>query len=144
MRFLATGAYVGFLPLAPGTWGSLLGLGLFVPLAALPLPFYGLVVAALLAVGVWCAGEAERLLGRKDASPIVIDEVVGMLAALSALPPSAVSLAAAFVLFRLFDILKPLPWLERLQGGWGVMLDDLCAAGLAQLGTRVLLWLVGG
>jgi phosphatidylglycerophosphatase A len=93
----------------------------------------------LLAVGIWTAGEAEKVLGHKDASPIVIDEIVGMLVTYFMVPVAVWPVVVGFVLFRLFDILKPMPQLERLSGGWGIMLDDLLAGFLAQGGVRLLL-----
>ena len=139
---MATGGYVGYLPIAPGTWGSLIGLLLFLLLALLPLLLYGIVLACFTAVGIWVAGEAEQLLGRKDASPIVIDEIAGMLLTYFALPVAWLPMLVGFICFRLFDIFKPLPQLERLPGGWGVMLDDLCAGVLANGCVRLVILLV--
>lgn len=90
-------------------------------------------------IGIWAATEAEQLLDEKDASCIVIDEIAGILVASIALPVAWLPLIVAFALFRLFDIIKPLPQLEAFPGGWGVMLDDLFAGLLAQLGVRLLL-----
>jgi phosphatidylglycerophosphatase A len=142
IRFIATGGGIGYCPLAPGTWGSFLGCGLFLLLGLLPPTVYGISLVLLLVVGLWAAGEAEQLLGCKDASPIVIDEIVGMLVTYFMLPIAVWPVVVGFGLFRLFDILKPLPQLERLSGGWGVMLDDLLAGCLAQGGVRLLLWFV--
>jgi phosphatidylglycerophosphatase A len=100
---------------------------------------YGLGLVSLTAAGIWAAGAAETLFGRKDASVIVIDEIVGILVTYFALPMAGLPVLVGFGLFRLFDIFKPLPQLERLPGGWGVMLDDLLAGLLAQAGVRVLL-----
>ena len=96
-------------------------------------------LAGCTVVGVWAAGEAERLFGLKDAAPIVIDEIVGMLLTYYAVPVALIPLLLGFVCFRFFDILKPLPQLEQLPGGWGIMLDDLCAGLLAQGCLRLLL-----
>ena len=142
VSFVATGGYIGYLPLAPGTWASVLGVGMFLLLASLPLLVYGAVLASLIGLGTWTAGEAERLLGKKDASPIVIDEIAGMLVTYFALPVALLPILLGFVLFRLFDVLKPLPQLEQLPGGWGVMLDDLCAGFLAQCCVRLALLIV--
>ncbi len=142
-QFIATGAYIGYLPWAPGTWGSLLGFLISLLLASLSLPIYGMALGSCIVLGVWSAGKAERLLGQKDAAPIVIDEIAGMLLTYTAIPMTLFPLMAGFVLFRLFDILKPLPQLERLPGGWGIVLDDLVAGGLAHLGIRFLLRLLG-
>jgi phosphatidylglycerophosphatase A len=139
---LATGGGVGYLPFAPGTFGSLLGLVLYVGLAALPFTAYGAVVAVLGLIGVWASTEAEQLLGQKDASIIVIDEVVGILLALwSVSLDRYIPVVLGFGLFRLFDIIKPWPALERLPQGWGVMMDDVFAGAMAQGVLRVLSWL---
>jgi phosphatidylglycerophosphatase A len=139
VRFVATGGYIGYMPIAPGTCGSVLGLGIFLLLALFSLSVYGMALVSLLAVGIWTAGEAEKLLGRKDASPIVIDEIVGMLVTCCAIPAAVLPVLVGFLAFRLFDIYKPVPQLERLPGGWGVMLDDLLAGLLAQGCVRLLL-----
>lgn len=130
------------MPVAPGTFGSLLGLVLYVALAALPLMVYGTIVAALGLIGVWASTEAEQLLGQRDASVIVIDEVVGILLALGSLSlDHHLPVILGFSLFRLFDIVKPWPALERLPQGWGVMMDDVFAGILAQGVLRALIWL---
>ena len=140
--FLATGAGAGYGPIAPGTWGSAVGVALALPLGAAGPATYAAVLAALLAAGIWAAGEAERAFGRKDDGRIVIDEVVGQLLTLSPLlrdPDSFRSplwLVTGFVAFRVFDVWKPGParWAERrFAGGVGVMLDDVVAGGFAAL-----------
>ena len=139
---LATGGGVGYMPFAPGTFGSLLGFVLYVGLAALSFTAYGAVVAVLGLMGVWASTEAEQLLGQKDASVIVIDEVVGILLALwSVSLDRYIPVVLGFGLFRLFDIIKPWPALERLPQGWGVMMDDVFAGVMAQGVLRVLIWL---
>jgi len=141
-RLLATAGGVGYAPIAPGTFGSALGVVCFVPLSSLPPLLFGLTTAALLALGIWAAERAERLFGAKDDGRIVIDEVVGQLLALCPLLFFAdlasaqwlALLGAGFLLFRLFDIWKPGPvaWAERrFAGGAGVMLDDVAAGALA-------------
>jgi len=143
VNFVATGGYIGYIPLAPGTWGSVLGVGVFLLLASLPLPVYGVILISVMVLGTWAAGEAERLLGNKDPAPIVIDEIAGMLLTYCAIPVALLPLVIGFLGFRLFDIWKPLPQLERLPGGWGIMLDDLFAGCLAQACLRLLLFLWG-
>ncbi len=142
MRWLATGGYSGYAPVAPGTCGSLVGLGLFLLLASLPALVYGVVLVGVIGIGIWTAGEAERLCGRKDAAVIVIDEIAGILVTYYAVPVAFWPLAIGFGCFRLFDIYKPWPQLECLPGGWGVMLDDLWAGILANGCIRVFLWSV--
>ena len=129
----------------PGTFGSLAGLGI-----ALLLPGdhwhlgIGIGVVAASALTVALGPAAARAAGRSDPPQVVMDEVAGMMLALAPVPaPSAVEAACAFLLFRAFDILKPPPGraLERLPGGWGILLDDLAAGvwaaillvGLAQV-----------
>jgi phosphatidylglycerophosphatase A len=149
-RSLATGGGVGLSPKAPGTLGSLEGVALFLlfaffrPDAGSPSgPFLQLAIINLIlfAAGVWAASSVCRLSGSGDPQTVVIDEISGQLIGLTPLA-SAVSIsgvAAGFVLFRLFDILKPWPIkrLERLHGGLGVMADD----ALAGLFTAALLWI---
>lgn len=129
--------------MASGTCGSVVGLLVFLCLAWLPVSLYMLVLVACTALGIWIAGEAEQLLGDKDAAPIVIDEIVGMLMTYCAVPVAVLPLVVGFLSFRFFDICKPLPQLERLPGGWGIMGDDLLAGLLAQVCVRLFLILVG-
>ncbi len=146
---LATAGGVGYAPIAPGTFGSALGVGLFVALSGLHPLLFALTAAALLALGTWAADGAERFFARKDDRRIVIDEVVGQLIALAPLlgfagrggARSLALLGAGFLLFRLFDIWKPGPvaWAERrFRGGAGVMLDDVVAGALAALAITPL------
>ncbi len=116
---------------------------MFLPLSRLPVLPYVFVLTGCAAFGIWVAGEAEQLFGTKDASPIVIDEIAGMLLTYCAIPVALLPLLAGFVCFRFFDIYKPLPQLERLPGGTGIMLDDLLAGLLAQGCLRLFLCLWG-
>ena len=143
--FIATGAGSGYLPKAPGTWGTLVGLLLWWPLAGLSLTAYLATVAVLFIVGVASAGAAEKILDRGDPGVVVIDEIVGVLIALAAAPLHPVAALAGFALFRLFDIAKPFPvgWLDRhLHGGLGIMLDDVAAGLYALLVLHLGLWLL--
>jgi len=134
--FLATGFGTGYGPIAPGTWGSLPGLGL-----AWGLDRYAgrWAVAAgacfFAAAGVWAAGRAERLLGGKDPGPVVVDEIAGQLVTLLFLPITAPVLVVGFALFRVLDVVKPWPArrLEGLAGGSGIMADDLMVGLYANL-----------
>jgi phosphatidylglycerophosphatase A len=135
---LATWFGCGRVPVAPGTAGAIGAIPLY--LAALRLGRPGVVAAAVLSigVGVWASSIVARDLRTKDPQVIVIDEVAGMLVTM--IPVSHVSwksLAIGFLLFRVLDMTKPPPirWLERLPGGWGIVLDDV-AAGVA--GAAVL------
>lgn len=127
---LATVFYVGHLPRMPGTYGSLFAL-LFILFFPADPGIYLLITIPVLVVGLWSAGAYAKKLKRHDPSAVVIDEVIGMLITFFAIPKSALTLTAGFVLFRLFDVLKPPPIrrIENLPGGFGIVLDDV-AAGL--------------
>ena len=165
--FLAQGFGVGRIPFAPGTWGSLLG----VVWSALLLVFFppaivAVVVMLSVLLAVWICGEAERIMGEKDPSSIVLDEIVAMpivyagiwflaigkslefgdyvtkrggISALTELAKGWPVILAGFLLFRLFDIWKPWPIrrLQNLPGGWGVVVDDLAAAFLAAVALLI-------
>lgn len=144
--FIATVSYCGYFPVAPGTVGSAAGL-LFYALvwwSGSPVVEGGLIIG-LFAVGVWAGTTAERYFGGVDPGPIVVDEVVGMLITLAFIPGLGwPGLLAGFVLFRIFDVIKPYPAgrFEQLHGGLGVMADDAMAAVYANLSLRALLWLL--
>lgn len=128
--FIATGCYSGYLPKAPGTWGSLVGLALFFVLQMLSLPVYLAVVAAIFLIGIFAAGEAEKIMDNRDPGIVVIDEIVGMLITMIAVPATPLAMVSGFILFRIFDILKPFPIRlvdQRFHGGLGIMLDDVLA-----------------
>jgi phosphatidylglycerophosphatase A len=134
--FLAQGFGSGLAPVAPGTFGTLPGVVLALALLPTPLPVYIGITVLLLAVGIPLCGEAAIALGRKDPPSVVWDEIVGMLVTMTAVPLSLTSILAGFALFRLFDIWKPWPigWVDRrLQGGLGIMLDDIIAGVMACL-----------
>ena len=142
LHLLAFGLGAGFAPRAPGTFGTLVGIPLFLLLAPLPLWLYVLAVAALFAIGVPLCDRVSRDLGVHDHGGIVWDEIVGLLVTLTAVPASWGTVLAGFVLFRLFDILKPWPirWLDRrVGGGFGIMVDDLLAGIMAAIVLQVLL-----
>ena len=156
---------VGYLPLAPGTWGSLVGIGVFALVrgAAMKLMFdaaaggnfnllqvyYGVLAVELVAIimitlaGIWAASRTEKLSGRKDPGKVVIDEVAGQFIALMPVPyllgTAWWSAILAFVLFRFFDIVKPYPArrLESLESGLGIMADDIVAGVYAAIVVAV-------
>ena len=158
---------VGYLPIAPGTWGSLVGVGIYLGLRWSTYRFVGLSVGAnsflrysslpvfvaaelalitlITLVGIWAASRTEKLAGRKDPGKVVIDEVAGQLIALLPIVPGFdpgwLSIITAFLLFRLFDIVKPYPArrLENLESGLGIMSDDLVAGAYAAVGTALLI-----
>lgn len=145
--FIATSGYIGYAPVAPGTFGSAAGLAVFYLLRATPIP--GVELAAILVLfvlGIWSATEAEHHFGGTDPGPIVIDEVVGMLITLAWLPVTAWGALAGFLIFRILDVVKPWPAgrFEGLPGGLGVMADDGMAAVYGNLIMRGLLWAAPG
>ena len=142
--FIATGAYSGYLPKAPGTWASGLTVLLWLFLGKLPLAPYLGIVLVLFVVGTICAGAAEKLVDRPDPGLVVIDEVVGQLLALVAAPIHPLTALGGFLLFRLFDIFKPFPvrWFDQhIHGGLGIMLDDLIAAVMTLLVLGLFHWI---
>ena len=150
VHFLAFGFGAGLSRWAPGTLGTLVAVPLFLPFAFLPWQALAATVVILFAMGCWICGASARMLKVADYGGIVFDEIVGYLVACAALLPAlkgpncplGVGMAAAFVLFRLFDILKPWPisWCDRnLHGGFGIMIDDL----LAGIATAATLWGLG-
>jgi len=135
--WLAQGFGTGRAPRAPGTVGTLPGIGFYLLLAPLGWGVYLLATLVLFALGIALCDRAARLLGRDDPPSVVWDEIVGYLVTMSAVPPSLGAIVAGFVAFRVFDIWKPGPigWLDRrVPGGLGIMLDDL-VAGLFALAT---------
>ena len=135
---LAQGLGVGRIPVAPGTFGTLAGL----PIVWVLWNFHPLIHVAItglfIAFSIWIAGRAARFQGTHDDPKIVIDEIAGIMVALAWVPPSAIALAAGFILFRLLDIIKPPPinWVDRrVKGGLGIVLDDL----IAGLGANIVL-----
>ncbi len=141
---LATGCYVGMLPKAPGTWGSLAAFLPWFFIKDLPLPSYLAVLTFVFVLGFFVSGSAEKILDRPDAGPIVIDEFLGMFITLTLAPPHPAAWLLGFILFRIFDIFKPFPvsWFDRqIHGGIGIMMDDV-AAGLYAFCSLQLLWFV--
>ena len=145
---VATACGVGYVPFAPGTFGSLAGLVVVVAVraASAAVGYPALELAAIVLVyliGSWAATAAETHFGHIDPGPVVIDEVLGMMVTLALLPVSITGAAVGFVLFRVFDVIKPPPCnqLEALPGGWGVMTDDLMAAIYSYACMRLLVWL---
>jgi len=136
---------VGYLPLAPGTFGSLVGVAIFLLLVQRVNPVVIVVLILVITLaGFWAASRTEELSGRKDPGKVVVDEVAGQMIALLPLTVLAVTPLAvmvSFILFRFFDIVKPYPAgrLESLKGGFGIMCDDLVAGVYAAVLAAVIL-----
>jgi phosphatidylglycerophosphatase A len=131
----------GYSPIAPGTAGTIAAVPFFFLLSLLPLYGYLAGVLGIGLVACWAAGQAERIFKEKDSPRIVIDEVVGFLVTMIALPAQWPYILVGFLLFRAFDILKPPPirLIERkVRGGCGVVLDDVLAGIYAHIALRLL------
>ncbi len=130
LKYIATIGFIGYLPFAPGTFGSLVAFAFFILLK--PNPFiHILMLLLLIPIGIVSSHHAERLLNSKDSKHIVIDEFCGYLLSVALLPFSYAEAIIAFFLFRVFDILKPFPIKKVesiLSGGKGIMADDMVAA----------------
>jgi phosphatidylglycerophosphatase A len=135
---------VGYIPFAPGTFGSLVAalVYLFLPDIAALRWLVPLIVMTS-ALGVWAGGVMEEEYG-EDPSAAVIDELAGQWVALAALPVSPVVVLLSFLLFRFYDIVKPglVDKAQSLPGGWGIMVDDLLAGLLANVTVRLLLFVL--
>jgi len=140
--FLASGFGVGWIPFAPGTFGSLLGVGIVALLAAAGMPqlWYALLAVGVFLFGVPCCRRAAEAKGVKDPGWIVLDEIAAVLFIFVTVPFTWVTAILGFLLFRVFDISKPYPirLLERLPHGWGIMTDDVAAGFYAGLILAVL------
>jgi phosphatidylglycerophosphatase A len=138
---IATGFGAGYLPKAPGTWGSLLALPLHFFLRQLAPAPYAFALTAIFFIAVIAAGQAEKILDRKDPGVVVIDEVIGMLITLIGAPNNPLIWLAGFLLFRFFDIFKPYPIRlidQRLNGGMGIVLDDVLAGVYSLIVLQIL------
>ncbi len=145
VHFLALGFGSGLAPRAPGTFGTLAAIPLFLLVSGLPLPAYLLLTLLACVAGVWICGRAARDFGVHDHPAIVWDEIAGFLVTMIAAPAGLLWIVLGFLLFRVFDILKPWPigWLDRrVDGGLGIMLDDIVAGVFAAVVLQVLAWAV--
>ena len=141
--FLATGAYSGYAPVMPGTFGTLAAIPVFVVFSFLDLAAYFAATAIFILASIWISHRAALIFRKKDPGEIVIDEVAGFLVTMTAIPLDWRWLLAGFVLFRIFDILKPWPacWADRqLQGGLGIVMDDVFAGIYANLVLQLAMW----
>lgn len=145
VHFLALGFGSGLIPAMPGTFGSLAAIPLLLPFIGLN---YGyLTVTAIIAsvIGIYLCGKTASDMQVHDHGSIVWDEVAGMFLTFLWIPLSPLAIAAGFILFRLFDILKPWPisFIDKhLHGGLGIMLDDIVAGLMACLSLHGLLWVL--
>ena len=144
--FLATGMYIGFVPVMPGTFGSLLGIPLIFLQAIWPLGWSLFFMLLFIGVAVAAAHRAEKIRGTSDPGCIVIDEIAGMAVTLVGLPITPVMVVAGFILFRALDILKPPPIRtidKNVSGGLGVVMDDVVAGIAGNILLRLVLAVAG-
>lgn len=140
--FLATGCYIGKIPMAPGTFGSLWGLILSFFIARTTVALAITLIIGLMCCAVWIAHAAEKLLAQQDPGCIVIDEIAGMVVTLAGLPFNLACATAGFIIFRLLDIIKPFPirTLERkVSGGAGIVIDDVMAGIMGNIVLRIII-----
>lgn len=143
VQLLAFGLGVGALPYAPGTAGTLLAVPLVYLLSGGSLWLYLTVTCLLIIAGIWICDKVSRDIGVHDHGGIVLDEVAGYLVVMIAVPVNIWTLSVAFAIFRLFDIVKPWPinWLDKkVEGGLGIMMDDLLAGIYGAAVMWLLLW----
>ena len=138
-EMIASVFYIGYLPVAPGTLGSLVGLIVYYFVKDNPITM-GVAILIVTALGFLTAGRAEKIFGGKDPDEIVIDELSGMLISLYLLPSSMGYVVSGFILFRFFDIVKPKPIqsFEKLKGSLGIMSDDLIAGLYANMALQIV------
>jgi phosphatidylglycerophosphatase A len=144
--FLATGFFIGHIPLAPGTFGTLIGLPICFLLSRLHTGLVVLWVALFIGFAIGVAAAAEKIFEKKDAAPIVIDEIAGLLVVFIGLPFNLYTAVCGFIIFRFFDIFKPFPirWLDRnVRGGSGIVLDDVVAGIYSHLIMRLAIFAIG-
>jgi len=147
VMFLATGAYLGKINIAPGTFGSLGALPFCLVISKINLATSVAIVVVFVLFAIYIAGAAEKIIGKKDPGCIVIDEMAGLLVTFSGLPFNMVTAISGFALFRLFDIFKPFPIRsaeKQLPGGAGVVLDDVVAGIYSNLLLRGVCLLLSG
>lgn len=145
LHWIATGFGSGLCPVAPGTAGSAAAIPFYLLLSYLTPAAYAIAVIIAFFLGVWATENATRAIGIDDHGGLVWDEFVGMWITLFLAPPGWVWILTAFILFRLFDIIKPWPIRpidQRLHGGWGIMLDDVIAGIFAWIVLQLIYYAI--
>ena len=145
-KFIATFAGVGLFPIAPGTIGSIAGLGVLWAISIASSDSYQVILQLLflivfIPIGVIASSAYEKHFGKIDPKEVVVDEVVGIIITLFALPFTWINIIAGFILFRFFDIVKPFPIgkLQNIKGGWGIMADDIAAGIVSAVILRIVI-----
>ena len=143
---LATGCFIGNIPLAPGTFGTLVGLPICFLLSLADIQIAVVCIILFIIAAIFISHEAEQILDTDDPKSVVIDEMAGILVALAGLPFQPVILVSGFIIFRLLDIFKPFPIKQietRLSGGTGIVMDDVVAGVMSNILIRIVM-LIGG
>ena len=144
VMFLATGCFVGNIPIAPGTFGTIAGLLFCLFLSKAGFLSATFIVVVFIIFAVWIAGEAEKIIKQKDPGRIVIDEIAGIMVTLLGLPFNFVSVISGFFIFRILDIVKPFPIRSienKLPGGAGIVMDDVAAGIMGNCLLRLIFYL---
>lgn len=145
ITFLATGAYTGYSPIMPGTAGTVWGVAIAYFISGAAWEAQALLTALITLASMVLAGQMVRHTGTSDPAIVVIDEVAGFLVSIFLIPFTAFNVILVFILFRFFDILKPYPagFIDRtVEGGPGVVLDDVAAGVYANISAHLLIWLL--
>ena len=137
----ATGFGAGYSPIAPGTLGTLVAIPIYYFLSEIPFPLYEITLTGFFFLAVWVSEKTEAVLGKKDDPRIVIDEMMGFFITMLWVMKTPFFILVGFILFRFFDILKPFPIrrLEKVRGGFGVVLDDVMAGIFANVILRFIM-----
>ena len=138
VKLIATCFYIGYLPLMPGTWASLAGVGVYYVFRNQPF-YFAILTFFLLLLGILISTKAEKEIGKKDPREIVIDEFSSQMLVFAFMPFNVITVILGFILFRVLDIFKlpPIKKLQHLPGGWGIMLDDVASAIAVNLILRL-------
>lgn len=136
---------IGYLPVCPGTFASFFAIGIYAIIGDLGIIIKLFFILILFNIGVYAANFVEKALNKKDPGVIVIDEVIGYLITVYLLPFNVLYAVLGFILFRFYDIIKPYPIkkIEKICGGWGIMLDDVLAGIYACITLNIILMLKG-
>ena len=137
----ATGFGAGYSPTAPGTLGTLVAIPIYYFLSEIPFPLYEITLTGFFFLAVWVSEKTEAVLGKKDDSRIVIDEMMGFFITMLWVTKTPLFILVGFILFRFFDIFKPFPIrrFEKVRGGFGVVLDDVMAGIFANVILRFIM-----
>ncbi|OIO74351.1 MAG: hypothetical protein AUJ85_05665 [Elusimicrobia bacterium CG1_02_37_114] len=140
IKTLSTGFFTGYIPLAPGTFGTILSAVVYWQLFPKNTTMQIIIVSLSIIIAIIVAGQSEKETGRKDDRRIVIDEIVGFWVCMLFIPHRITFFAAGFLLFRFFDIIKipPVKKLEKLPGGFGIVLDDIAAGVMTNIVLQIL------